>query len=502
MKKIGLILLGWVLASTMAVAQAANRVIDDANLFNASQIDSLQSRMDGLGPELFIVTTDDARGLSPAAYANNAFDDLNVGDDGSLFLIDMDNREIFVLTAGILSRIDVDPILDRAFDFMPSGNYYGAANAFLDGISLPAAGYVLASKRLVDEAGALGESEVSQLSAQISELEQSIGGSVYVLATNNSMGMGHNDFLNGLADALQNQANPNAILMLIDFANGEVSIQNWGRTTSFLNNSRIDSLLGNAIHYLNNDDVSGAIASTLAELGSLSDQPLSNEAASPSRVPTWMFWIAAVWFYFLMMGRWAAGKTIPGFLIKKRRSRPVMAAPTPTFGGGASGGLGGGWGNPVPRRRGMGPFGWFMMGRMTAPRPRRRSMWGGGGWGAPPRPRAPRPPAPPRSAPRPAPKPPTRSTGSGLFGSGGGTQPRNSGSKTFGSSQSRSSGSKTFGSSSSRSSGSKTFGSSTSRSSGSKPFGGGGGGFGSRPSGLPRGGGGGGGSRGGGGRKF
>lgn len=513
MKKILLAISMWVLASTTAFAQGNQRLFDDAGLFTGQEAQQLENRMQQMEPEFFIVTTDDTGGRGTEEFAHDAFDEVLTQNDGALFLIDMDNRNLWILTAGNLAGIDVDPLLDGPFEFLVEGQYFAAADRFLDDISLVSGSVRMGSERISDEIGGLTDSQLRELETRIHRFESEINADFFVLLTRDSRGLNHSDLVNALADNLEHNGSSNGIFLLIDYANLEVSLQNWGTTHNFLQDAQREQILDEIFPYLNGSDNTGAINLALDRLESFHSTPQVAAAAGTTRNLTWLFWLSAIGFYIWMMNRFKSGKQVPGFLLKKRRaqrmSSPSVGGGHTTFGGGAQ---------PFSRQRrsGMGPFGWFMMGRMSAPR-RHRSPWGwGGGWGAPRPPRMPRQ-APPRPAPRQAAAPkPTRSSTTRSFGSN--AQQRSSSSRSFGSnanSNTRSSSSRSFGNSSNtKSSSSKTFGSSN-RSGSTGSFGGGGrsgssgsfgsgsrpgGGFGSRPSGPPRGGGGG--SRGGGGRKF
>ena len=74
------------------------------------------------------------------AYADDFYDSGNFGYDGPhgtgvLFLIDMDNREIYISTCGdsiyYLTDARIETILDAAFDYVSNGQYYDAAKKFL-----------------------------------------------------------------------------------------------------------------------------------------------------------------------------------------------------------------------------------------------------------------------------------------------------------------------------------------------------------------------------------
>ena len=92
-------------------ASAASRIIDvydEADLLTDSEesklIDSVtEDYGNALDINIIFVTTDDADGKSTQAYADDYYDELTEKQSeysGILFLIDMDNREITISTAG------------------------------------------------------------------------------------------------------------------------------------------------------------------------------------------------------------------------------------------------------------------------------------------------------------------------------------------------------------------------------------------------------------------
>lgn len=86
-----------------------------------------------------VVTTAYAEGKSAMEYADDFYDARFMEDteeDGILYLIDMDNREIYLSTSGIAIRYLTDSriehILDEAFECVAAGDYYGTFAAFFE----------------------------------------------------------------------------------------------------------------------------------------------------------------------------------------------------------------------------------------------------------------------------------------------------------------------------------------------------------------------------------
>lgn len=123
------------------------KVFDDADLLSGSEEQKLQEEIADLAEEMsldiIIVTTDDTRGKSTRNYADDFYDEHRFGyeqDNGSgiLFLIDMENREYYISTAGTAMEMftdrDIENMLDDIFYDMSDGDYYGACREFLDGV--------------------------------------------------------------------------------------------------------------------------------------------------------------------------------------------------------------------------------------------------------------------------------------------------------------------------------------------------------------------------------
>lgn len=137
MKKIISITLAVFFALSFATfAFAYDNFIDDsAMLFSADETvevsDCVESFSSETGYSLAVVTTDDAMGESAMEYADDYLDDLidNQGwsEDSMLFLIDMDNREIYISTVGeamnYYDSFRVENIIDSGYSELVQENY-------------------------------------------------------------------------------------------------------------------------------------------------------------------------------------------------------------------------------------------------------------------------------------------------------------------------------------------------------------------------------------------
>jgi uncharacterized protein len=131
-------------SAVFSVHAAEQRVYDEAGLFSSGEIQELESQIAQLSKttkmDFVIVTTDRAHGKSSMEYADDFYDEGDFGNgsekSGVLFLIDMDNRELYVSTSGAMIRYltdsRIESLLDDAYEYASAADYSGAAKAFLE----------------------------------------------------------------------------------------------------------------------------------------------------------------------------------------------------------------------------------------------------------------------------------------------------------------------------------------------------------------------------------
>lgn len=108
-----------------------SKVVDDADLLSYDEEQEIQSMLDEFAGEsgwtLFAVTTDDANGMTSEEYADDFVDQNAFEENGVCFLIDMDNREIYMSTTGSAIRIltdhRIDSIMDNSYEYAGDGEY-------------------------------------------------------------------------------------------------------------------------------------------------------------------------------------------------------------------------------------------------------------------------------------------------------------------------------------------------------------------------------------------
>ena len=128
------------------LASGTARVFDRASLFSEEEAEmlteSIASLRDEMDMDVVIVTTDDADGKTAREYAEDFYIDGNFGTgkeySGVLYLIDMDNREIYLAHFGQMNRYLTDKrwnaILDDAYEKVADGDFAASARVFLSGV--------------------------------------------------------------------------------------------------------------------------------------------------------------------------------------------------------------------------------------------------------------------------------------------------------------------------------------------------------------------------------
>lgn len=136
------ILLGAALFVLPVSAETKN-VYDQAGILRTQDEERLQSLAEQYHEEwdmnFLAVTTDDTGGKTTEEYADDFYDGCfpeSEEEDGVLFLIDMDHREIYLSTSGeairYLTDARIDRILDEAFEKIADEEYYGTFLTFFE----------------------------------------------------------------------------------------------------------------------------------------------------------------------------------------------------------------------------------------------------------------------------------------------------------------------------------------------------------------------------------
>ncbi|MBD5462576.1 MAG: TPM domain-containing protein [Lachnospiraceae bacterium] len=122
---------------------------DDAALLDSEERAQLAEEMQGIttyGNAVFLTTTYNS--YSASSYARDFYSDLFGHDSGTLFLIDMDNREIYIFSDGAVYRTVTksyaESITDNVYSYASKGNYYRCASEAFEQINTLLAGQKIA----------------------------------------------------------------------------------------------------------------------------------------------------------------------------------------------------------------------------------------------------------------------------------------------------------------------------------------------------------------------
>lgn len=121
------------------------KVYDEADLLSEQEEEELQELLVQLAvdaeQDLIVVTTNDNAGKSSQDYADDFYDDHGFGYErkngsGILLLLNMDDREVYISTAGTAQEKytddEIDSTLDVLIPYMKSENYMGACTSFAE----------------------------------------------------------------------------------------------------------------------------------------------------------------------------------------------------------------------------------------------------------------------------------------------------------------------------------------------------------------------------------
>ncbi len=119
------------------------KVYDDAGLLSQEEQEELQDMLvaaaEDAEQDMIVVTTADSGGKSPQSYADDFYDSHGFGYEkengsGVLLLIDMDNREIYISTAGTAieeyTDAEIEDTLDAVIGSVQSEEYGEACRIF------------------------------------------------------------------------------------------------------------------------------------------------------------------------------------------------------------------------------------------------------------------------------------------------------------------------------------------------------------------------------------
>lgn len=129
---------------TVCAADEA-QIFDNAGLLTGEQIQMLEEKTDALRQQynmnFIVLTTDNAQGMSAEDYADDFYRDYGFYEDGknggAVFLVDMENRKIYISTAEDMIRFltnkRVEDILNKPSEYIKEQDYYNCINSMIDG---------------------------------------------------------------------------------------------------------------------------------------------------------------------------------------------------------------------------------------------------------------------------------------------------------------------------------------------------------------------------------
>lgn len=126
---------------------ASEKVYDFADLFTTTEEADIYNQIDDYitshNLDLAVVTINSNNKMSPQEYADDFYDyndfGINSTHDGVLFLIDMDNREIYMSTTGnaikMYNDYRINSALDAVYQYMTDEDYYEGVTEYIEVIS-------------------------------------------------------------------------------------------------------------------------------------------------------------------------------------------------------------------------------------------------------------------------------------------------------------------------------------------------------------------------------
>lgn len=131
-----------------SVQALEKKIFDEANLFTETEEEKMQEIAASLAEQfeldIVIVTTDDNRGKTSEQYADDFYDENGFGygetADGMVYLINMDDREVYISTTGkardLFSDAEIEEILDAVTPYLAEEDFSGSVDVFLDEVQL------------------------------------------------------------------------------------------------------------------------------------------------------------------------------------------------------------------------------------------------------------------------------------------------------------------------------------------------------------------------------
>lgn len=131
------------LQARAAETEKTKWVYDGAGLFSEEEAAALEKELSAMradtGMDVVLVTTGDAGGKNAEQYADDFFDELGLGDSGAvggiLYLIDMDNRELYISTykdaIRLLTDERIETMLEKGVSHLAAEDYAGCVGSLI-----------------------------------------------------------------------------------------------------------------------------------------------------------------------------------------------------------------------------------------------------------------------------------------------------------------------------------------------------------------------------------
>ncbi|MCI6042750.1 TPM domain-containing protein [bacterium] len=123
-----------------AQSDSIQHVVDQADILTSQEEQAIGNRIEEMSEkwkqDFVVVTTYDAEGKDSEEYADDYYDDHGYQENGILYLVDLDNSNVWISTSGSMIRFLTDSRIDRVIDAgysqLKSQNYGEGFLAMLD----------------------------------------------------------------------------------------------------------------------------------------------------------------------------------------------------------------------------------------------------------------------------------------------------------------------------------------------------------------------------------
>lgn len=123
-----------------AQSDSAAYVVDQADILSQQEEQAIETRIEEMSQkwkqDFVVVTTNDAEGKDSEEYADDYYDYHGYQENGVLYLVDLDNGNVWISTSGSMIRFltdrRIDRVIDAGYSQLKSHNYGEGFLAMLD----------------------------------------------------------------------------------------------------------------------------------------------------------------------------------------------------------------------------------------------------------------------------------------------------------------------------------------------------------------------------------